>query len=341
LDRPGIPAEPARPKTVEQHLAEFQTALRAQDGEGAIAALRAAVKLDPKHRVAVANLSNLLQVQGMQLAQAGNMQQAYAKFLESASLLRGFRDEHKELSAQEQALVATALYNEACAFSMQGDANKALQSLRESFEAGFDDLAQAEKDPDLIEVRKLGGYPPLLEAQQAKLAAAYQRALEAAREAARKLLAEHSSFPFDFELTDLDDKPLKLADSKGKVTIVDFWSTSRPQSRMTVPQWVQLQTKYQDEVRIVGLNYEREQGDAAKEVIRKFIADNGVNYPCALGDEALQRQVPQPNTPPTTLFLDRTGKVRLKVVGVQRRVLLEAIIIELLAEAAPVDAKSE
>jgi hypothetical protein len=38
---------------------------------------------------------------------------------------------------------------------------------------------------------------------------------------------------------------------------------------------------------------------------------------------------------PTTLFIDRTGKVRLKLVGLHEPEVLEGVVTTLLAEAAP------
>jgi hypothetical protein len=42
---------------------------------------------------------------------------------------------------------------------------------------------------------------------------------------------------------------------------------------------------------------------------------------------------------PTTLFIDRAGKVRLQVVGYHPMAKLEGIVSELMAEKAPVEKK--
>jgi len=46
-------------------------------------------------------------------------------------------------------------------------------------------------------------------------------------------------------------------------------------------------------------------------------------------------QVPDFQGFPTTLFIDRTGKVRLKVVGARGPEFLQAVVETLLAEKAP------
>ena len=57
-----------------------------------------------------------------------------------------------------------------------------------------------------------------------------------------------------------------------------------------------------------------------------------MNYPCLIGDEETQKQVPAFRGYPTTLFLDRTGKVRMQFVGSHPYARLESIVLELLNE---------
>jgi hypothetical protein len=87
---------------------------------------------------------------------------------------------------------------------------------------------------------------------------------------------------------------------------------------------------------MVGLNYERTENEAeAKDLVTKFMQENGMNYPCAMGTKDIQAQVPDFQGFPTTMFIDRAGKVRAKVVGSHDYAFLEAIVKILLAEAAP------
>ena len=67
---------------------------------------------------------------------------------------------------------------------------------------------------------------------------------------------------------------------------------------------------------------------------------NEMNYPCAIGDDATMAQVPNLEGFPTTLFIDRAGKVRLKLVGLQPLETLESAVNLLLSEPAP-EAASE
>ncbi len=141
-------------------------------------------------------------------------------------------------------------------------------------------------------------------------------------------------FPFDVTLPDLEGKPVSMAEFDGKVLIVDFWGTWCPPCRAEIPHFIALQEKYADQgLAIVGINYEVVPPNQVRETISEFVAANGVNYPCLIGDGRTKSQVPGgvPSLP-TTLFLDRNGLVRHKLVGLQSPQKLEEIVTTLLAE---------
>ncbi|MHB8866074.1 MAG: TlpA family protein disulfide reductase, partial [Pirellulaceae bacterium] len=152
----------------------------------------------------------------------------------------------------------------------------------------------------------------------------------------RQVLVPGESFPFDFALTDLSGQPISLAGYQGKVLIVDIWWTWCPPCRAEIPSFIKLQDQYGPKgLQIVGINYENTNDDAAKEAVQKFMQENGMNYPCAMGTEAIQQQIPNFGVFPTTIFIDRTGKVRTKLEGAYEYEYLEALVQILLEEDAP------
>ncbi|MHB0960156.1 MAG: TlpA family protein disulfide reductase [Pirellulaceae bacterium] len=149
----------------------------------------------------------------------------------------------------------------------------------------------------------------------------------------RPLSTSSPTFSLDFALTDVEGEPLRLADYRGKVVIVDFWGTWCPPCREEIPSFVRLQETYGPQgLQIIGLTYERSEPESAAQTVREFMAANGINYPCALGTQEIRDQVPNFEGFPTTIFLDKTGQVRAKEVGLHDYEYLESIVTSLLAE---------
>jgi thiol-disulfide isomerase/thioredoxin len=267
-----------------------------------------------------------LQQKGFQLVQQDKAAEGYKSFQESAKYARELQRRFPDLSPQEQAALGNVFYNDACALGVGGNPSAAFASLKEAASSGFADMQQLDGDADLASVRSLPEF------------AAWRKELEAlaaahAKEEVRSEMAAFKSYPFDFTLSDLDDKPVKLADLKGKVVIVDFWGTWCPPCRAEIPSFVKLQTQYGDKgLQVIGLGYENGEKDEATKLVREFMEDHKMNYTCILGDKATQKQVPKFEGYPTTLFIDRAGKVRLQYVGLHPYATLEAAANMLLEE---------
>jgi thiol-disulfide isomerase/thioredoxin len=271
---------------------------------------------------------SILQTIGHERMRQSEPDKAYDTFAESGAAARKFLETKPDVPESVHSLLAAAFYNDACAAARQKNTDAAVVSLEESFRWGFSDLSLLETDEDLASVRELGSF-------QQKLEEWKKAAREAAARVAKKDLASGEPFPFDFALTDVTGKPIKLADYQGKVVIVDLWGTWCPPCRAEIPSFVKLQETFGEKgFQMIGLNQENETGEAAIQKVSSFIAEHHMNYPCAIIDDATLKQVPDLEGFPTTLFLDRTGKVRLKVVGLHEYAYLEAVVLALLDEPA-------
>jgi thiol-disulfide isomerase/thioredoxin len=147
---------------------------------------------------------------------------------------------------------------------------------------------------------------------------------------------EGESYEFDFTLPSIEGETVSKADFAGKVLVVDIWGTWCPPCRKEVPHFVELQEELGDQgLQIVGINYEGTDTPAeAIEAIEQFKETIPVNYPLLLGSEEVRAQVPDFQGYPTTLFIDRTGKVRTTLVGLRPKAELKAIIESLMNESA-------
>ncbi|HEX9730088.1 MAG TPA: TlpA disulfide reductase family protein [Gemmatimonadales bacterium] len=130
-----------------------------------------------------------------------------------------------------------------------------------------------------------------------------------------------SSGPFRFAFPDLDGVVVSHDDARfaGKVVLVDIIGTWCPTCHDAAPLMVDLYRRYHDRgLEIVGLAYEVS-GDTAVDgaLVRRYRDKFTIPFPLLLAgvndDDSPQATQPQLSGPiafPTTIFLDRTGRVR-------------------------------
>jgi thiol-disulfide isomerase/thioredoxin len=130
----------------------------------------------------------------------------------------------------------------------------------------------------------------------------------------------------EFNLAGLDGKPVTLANTKGKVVLVNFWATWCGPCRAEVPDLVELQNKYKDRLQILGLVVDDEDQDA----IKRFVAKFHINYPVAIATDALRLEYGGIPALPTSFVLDSEGRVVQKHEGLRDPVLYETEVRSLL-----------
>ena len=127
------------------------------------------------------------------------------------------------------------------------------------------------------------------------------------------------------------------ADTHGDVTVVNFWYAGCAPCRVEAPDLVAAYDEYADQgVQFVGVNT-RDQVAQAQQFSREF----GIEYPSIMdnaGGRSVQRafagEVPL-NAVPTTLVLDREGRVAHRVLGqLASASQLTTLIDETLAESS-------
>lgn len=261
----------------------------------------------------------LLQQLGATLLNAGRRDDALPAFKES--YLCAIAAEEKLGSHPEEAneLLSNVYYNGACVLSLTGEIEDAYAALERSIEMGFSDSELLKTDSDLDALRERDGFDDDLAGWLATIEATNQ-------------------IEFDFQVTDLEGNEQSLESLQGKVVIVELWGTWSPECRESATSLIKLQEKFGDEgLQVIGLNYERVPDEEAPTIIRDFVAENGINYPCAVGNPALRAQVPDFQEYPTTLFIDRSGVVRNLTAGLQTYDSLEEQVIPLLKEPVESD----
>ncbi|MBI3817090.1 MAG: TlpA family protein disulfide reductase [Planctomycetes bacterium] len=235
---------------------------------------------------------------------------------------------------------AAAAFNIGCCHGRLNNKQKALEFVVKAIELGFSNDELLAKEPAIKDVRG-----------DARIKSAV---IKLQKEREEKFLAHgrelldgfEQKFNFDFDLPTVAGKRVALSDFAGKVLIVDIWGTWCGPCKMELPHFIDLYKKYKDSgLAIVGLNDEKidyakpgsKEYESTKENIVKFAKNYEIPYPLAMIDRPTESQVPHLAGFPTTLFFDRTGKVRLQLVGAREKSELEAVVQVLMSEGASTD----
>jgi thiol-disulfide isomerase/thioredoxin len=142
--------------------------------------------------------------------------------------------------------------------------------------------------------------------------------------------------PIEFSGETVEGESYDSADDAGKVQVVNFWYAGCAPCRVEAPILQEVYVDVDaDAVSFVGVNVRDQAGTAAP-----FEKNYGITYPSVLDVETGEAQLAfagkvPPAAVPTTIVLDRNGKVAARVLGqLKDASILQTIIDDLLAEQA-------
>jgi len=126
-----------------------------------------------------------------------------------------------------------------------------------------------------------------------------------------------------WKLNDVDGKAVSFEQYKGKVVVLDFWATWCGPCRSEIPGYVALQKKHGPAgLAIVGVSLDQ----GGPEVVKKFIAEQKINYQIVMGDEQVTAAFGGVEAIPTTFIIDRKGTLRYRKVGAMPEEEFEAVL---------------
>lgn len=143
---------------------------------------------------------------------------------------------------------------------------------------------------------------------------------------------ENRGEPVDFESTLFDGSEVSPERWAGEVTVINFWYAACAPCRVEAPDLQAIHEEFDDEgVQFYGVNTRDTQATA-----EAFERNFGITYP-SMEDRsgqvmmAMTSYVP-PSAVPTTLVLDREGRVSARVLGIVEPGTLRALITTALEE---------
>jgi thiol-disulfide isomerase/thioredoxin len=131
--------------------------------------------------------------------------------------------------------------------------------------------------------------------------------------------------------TTLDGQPLDVADLRGRIVIVNSWASWCAPCREETPAFVELSKGVDPaDVAIVGLNVTDDEAAA-----QAFVDEFDVPYPSIVDAEGdILATIPgvPPSSLPSTVILDREGRIAARVIGATDAMELATLIAAIMDE---------
>jgi peroxiredoxin len=117
----------------------------------------------------------------------------------------------------------------------------------------------------------------------------------------------------EFNLKDADGQAVHPATYKGKVVLLDFWATWCGPCKVEIPWFMDFERQFKDQgFAVVGVSMDEDGWTA----IKPYVQNMKMNYRVLLGNDDVSTAYGGLDSLPTTLLIDRQGKIASVHVGV-------------------------
>jgi len=146
----------------------------------------------------------------------------------------------------------------------------------------------------------------------------------------RALAADSSAKPLALTFPGIDGKPVKLADYRGKVVVLDVWATWCPYCVKEIPMLMAFQqeaTKDKLPVQVLGVSVDRDKKD-----VQSYVKEQKVDYPIAMGDQKSLKPFGSIPGIPVKFIINKQGVIVDKIIGATDKETLQKKIEQLVKE---------
>jgi cytochrome c biogenesis protein CcmG/thiol:disulfide interchange protein DsbE len=141
--------------------------------------------------------------------------------------------------------------------------------------------------------------------------------------------SQNRSLAPDFTLNDSSGKAVRLSDLHGDVVLLNFWATWCAPCRTEIPMFIGFQQAYCDRHFVVlGVALD----EAGWDAVRPYADAKKINYPVMVGNEMIADLFGGLKAVPTTIIIDRQGRVAATHVGLCQKSEYEGDIQAVLNE---------
>lgn len=129
------------------------------------------------------------------------------------------------------------------------------------------------------------------------------------------------------------DSPVRLADQRGKVVLIEFWTFGCYNCRNVIPSVRGWYEQYSDDgLVVVSVHYPEFDFERDIDNVAEALVDLNVPYPVAIDNDRLTWGAYDQRFWPTLYLVDKQGDIRYRHIGEGAYRETEAVILGLLAE---------